>query len=137
MKELIIQELILFLLSFLLVFILYQIFIVKRAKRKKTKKKDKRVKEPKEPIEVTYLVNRYGLDLKKVDYNKLLFVISMVSSIDIALVVTIIMLLKIFVLEIVVGFISTIGIILLSYKLVYLVYKKKGMIKDESKRNRK
>ena len=135
--KLLIQELILFLLTFLLVFIIYQIFIVKRAKRKKTKKKDKRVKEPKEPIEVTYLVNRYGLDLKKVDYNKLLFVISMVSSIDIALVVTIIMLLKIFVLEIVVGFISTIGIILLSYKLVYLVYKKKGMIKDESKRNRK
>ena len=135
--KVLIQELILFLLSFLLVFIIYQIFIVRRAKPKKSKKKDKRVKEPKEPIEVTYLVNRYGLDLKKVDYNKLLFVISIVSSIDIALVVTIIMFLKIFVLEIIVGFISTIGIILLSYHLVYLVYKKKGMINNESKRNRK
>ena len=99
-------------------------------------KKDKRIKEPKEPLEVTYLVGK-GLDLKKVNYNDLLFVISIVSSIDIALVVTIIMLLKIFVLEIVVGFISTIGIILLSYQLVYLVYKKKGMVKNESKRNRK
>ncbi len=134
--KLVIQELILFLLSFLLVFIIYQIFIVRRAKPKKlVNKKDKRIKEPKEPLEVTYLVSR-GLDLKKVDYNKLLFVVSMVSSIDIALVVTIIMLLKVFILEIIVGFISTIGIILLSYQLVYLVYKKKGMINNESKRNR-
>ena len=109
--KLVIQELILFLLSFLLVFIIYQIFIVRRAKPKKlVNKKDKRIKEPKEPLEVTYLVSR-GLDLKKVDYNKLLFVVSMVSSIDIALVVTIIMLLKVFILEIIVGFISTIGII--------------------------
>ena len=135
--KLLIQELTLFLLSFLLVFLLYQIFIVRRAKPKKmVNKKDKRIKEPKEPLEVTYLVGK-GLDLKKVNYNDLLFVISIVSSIDIALVVTIIMLLKIFVLEIVVGFISTIGIILLSYQLVYLVYKKKGMVKNESKRNRK
>ena len=134
--KVLIQELILFLLSFLFVFIIYQIFIVRRAKPKKmVNKKDKRVKEPKEPIEVTYLVSR-GLDLKKVNYNKLLFVVSMVSSIDIALVVSIIVLLKVFVLEIIVGFISTIGIILLSYYLVYLVYKKKGMVKDESKRNR-
>ena len=134
--KLVIQELILFLLSFLLVFIIYQIFIVRRAKPKKlVNKKDKRIKEPKEPLEVTDLVSR-GLDLKKVDYNKLLFVVSMVSSIDIALVVTIIMLLKVFILEIIVGFISTIGIILLSYQLVYLVYKKKGMINNESKRNR-
>ena len=135
--KVLIQELILFLLSFLLVFIIYQLFIVRKAKPKKmVNKKAKRVKEPKEPLEVTYLVNR-GLDLNKVDYNKLLFIVSVVSSIDIALVVSIIMLLDVFVLEILIGFISTMGIILLSYHLVYLVYKKKGMVKNESKRNRK
>ena len=135
--KILIQEIILFLLSFLFVFIIYQIFIVRRAKTKKmVNKKDKRVKKPKEPLEVTYLVSR-GLDLKKVNYNKLLFVVSVVSSLDIALIVSIIVLLKVFVLEIIVGFISIFVIVLLSYHIVYLVYKKKGMIKDESKRNRR
>ena len=123
------QELLLFLLTFVFVFILYQIFIVRKAKKKG--------KKFKEPIEITYLVNRYKLDLKKVNYKKLLRVISIVSSLDISLVVTIIMLINNFALEIIVGFISTLVIILLSYHLVYLVYKKKGMIKNESKRNRK
>ena len=123
------QELLLFLLTFVFVFILYQIFIVRKAKKKG--------KKFKEPIEITYLVNRYKLDLKKVNYKKLLRVISIVSSLDISLVVTIIMLINNFVLEIIVGFISTLVIILLSYHIVYLVYKKKGMIKNESKRNRK
>jgi len=123
-----IKELILFLIAFIIVFLLYRIIIVRRAKSKK---------KPKEPLEVTYLVNKYKLDLEKVSYKRLLNVISIVSALDIALVVSIIVLLKSFILEMIVGFISTLVIILVSYHLVYLVYKKKGMIKDESKRNRK
>ncbi len=125
--EKLVYELILFLISFVLVFLLYQIFIVRRAKSKKN---------PKEPFEVTYLVSKYKLDLKKVNYKNLLRVISIVSSFDIALVVSIIVLLKSFILEIIVGFISILVIILVSYHLIYLIYKKKGMIKNESKRNR-
>ena len=128
----VLQEIILFLFTYIFVFLGYLLFIVRRAKRKKNGKK-----KPKEPLEVTYLVNRYGLDLKKVDYDKLLTVISLVSSFDIALIVSIILSIKIFILEIIVGFVSMMGIILLSYHLVYLVYKKKGMIKDDTKRNRK
>ena len=125
--EKLVYELILFLISFVLVFLLYQIFIVRRAKSKKNSK---------EPFEVTYLVSKYKLDLKKVNYKNLLRVISIVSSFDIALVVSIIVLLKSFILEIIVGFISILVIILVSYHLIYLIYKKKGMIKNESKRNR-
>lgn len=123
-----IRELVLFAISFIVVFLLYEIFVVRRAKSKK---------KPKEPFEVTYLVGKYRLDLEKVNYKKLLRVISLVSSFDIALVVSIIVLLKNYVLEIIVGFIATLVIILISYHLVYLVYKRGGMIKDESKRNRK
>ena len=123
----VIRELILFVISFIIVFLLYRLVIVKRAKSKK---------RAKEPFEVTYLVNKYKLDLKKVNYKRLLMVISLVSSFDIALVVTIILLLKSFILEIIVGFISILIIISFSYHLVYLVYKKKGMINNESKGNR-
>ena len=124
----VIQELILFVISFIIVNLLYQFFVVRKAKRKKN---------PKEPIEVSYLVNKYKLDLEKVNYKKLLRVISIVSSFDIALVVALILLFKSFIVEIVVGFIAMLIIIFISYHLVYLVYKKKGMIKNESKRNRK
>jgi len=124
----IIYELLLFLTSFIIVFLLYRLIVVKKAKRKK---------KPKEPIEVTYLVNKYRIDLEKVNYKRLLNVISLVSSLDIAIVVTIILLFKNFYVEIIVGFVSTVIIILISYHLVYLVYKKKGMIKDEHKGNRK
>ena len=122
----VIQELILFLVSFIVIFLLYQFFIIKKAKKKS-----------KDPIEVTYLVSKYKLDLKRVNYKRLLLVISLVSSFDIALIVSVIMLLDSFILEVVVGFIFTLIIILGSYHLVYLVYKKKGMIINESKRNRK
>ena len=122
------KELILFVISFIVVFLLYQIFVVRKAKSKK---------RPKEPFEVTYLVSKYKLDLEKVNYKRLLRLISIVSSFDIALVVSIIVLLKNYILEIIVGFIATLVIILFSYHLVYLIYKKKGMIKNESKGNRK
>ena len=120
--------LILFIMSYVIVFLLYQVFVVRKAKSKK---------KPKEPFEVTYLVKKYKLDLDKVNYNGLLMVIALVSSFDISVVVTAISLLKSFVLEMIAGFFGTILIILISYHLVYLVYKKKGMIKNEHKGNRK
>ena len=120
------QELILFIFSFIVVFVLYQVFVVRRTKKKK-----------KEPFEVSYLVTKYNLDIKKVNYKKLLRVISLVSSFDIALIVTMVALIENFILEILVGFIGALIIIFVSYHLVYLIYKKKGMIKNESKRNRK
>ena len=69
----------LFILTFLFVFVIYELFLVRKAKKNKAKKK---------PVEVQYLVNRYHIDLKKVNYKKLLNVISFVSSLDIAIVVS-------------------------------------------------
>ena len=117
------EELILFLLSFIFIFILYQLFVIPWAKRKKKKK---------HPIEVFYLVHRYHLDLDKIKYNQLLQNVSLVSSFDIAVIVSIVLNLSNLFLEIVVGFILTFVVILLSYHIVYLFYKRKGMIKNES-----
>ena len=58
-------------------------------------------------------------------------IIAIVSSFDIALVVTLINLTDIFVLEILIGVISVFLIILLSYHLVFIFYKKKGMIRND------
>ncbi len=123
------EELLLFFLTFLFVLCIYEFIIVKRAK-KKDKKKSK--KKNKEPIEVTYLVKKYKLDLDKISYNQLLQIIALTSSFDIALVVNTILFFDNTIIGILVGFVVTIVVILISYHFVYLFYKKKGMIKDES-----
>ena len=61
------DEIILFLLCFFLVLIIYEIFIVRNAK----KKKDKR------PMEVKYLIARYHLNMRKVDYSQLLQIVAL------------------------------------------------------------
>lgn len=124
------KELILFGFTFLLMIIVYEFIVYRFIKKLKGKKQY-------ELAEVSYLVNVYRLDINKVNYKKLLHVIAFTSSLDIAIVVTIIANIKSFMLELIIGFISMIIIILISYHIVYLIYKKKGMIKNESKRNRK
>ena len=116
------QEFILFLLTFFFVFLLYEIFIVSRAKKNKKNGKSK------DPLEVMYLVRRYKLDLEKVSYNQLLQLVAIISSFDIALIVTVVLHLKSLLLEIGVGLLITIVVIVVSYHLIYLFYKKKGMI---------
>ena len=116
------EELFLFLLSFIFVFVLYQIFVIRRAKKKK---------KSRQPIEVTYLIYKYHLDVDNINYNQLLQLIALVSSFDIALIVTVVMNLSNFFLEIIGGFLLTFVTILLGYHLVYFFYKNKGMIKSE------
>lgn len=122
------EEFVLFLMSFVFVFLIYQIFLVDPAKRRARDKKKNKDREKKELVEIKYLVKKYKLDLNKVSYNQLLQIVALVSSFDISLVVSIIMALDNFIMEIVIGFVSTLVIIMMSYHLVYLFYKKKGMI---------
>ncbi len=122
------EELILFILTFIFVLIIYEIFIVTPAKNRK--KKPGRKKKDKEVLEVLYLTKRYRLDLEKVNYNQLLQIIAITSSLDIAIICSLIMLFDHFLLRILVGGISIVVVLLVSYHIVYLFYKKKGMIKN-------
>ena len=113
-------EVIVFLLTFVVVFLIYELILVRKYKKGKS---DKR------PVEVTYLLNRYNLNLKKVNYKRLLNIISFVSSLDIAIVVTIIGLTNNFLLEIIIGCFLTVILILASYYIVGKIYQKKGYCK--------
>ena len=77
------QQLILFLLSFLFILVIYEIFIVSKAKKNEKKKI-----ENKQPVEVKYLMAKYKLNLKKINYHELLHVCALVSSFDMALIVS-------------------------------------------------
>ena len=113
------EEFILFLLTFFVLFILYQIVFITPAKKK----------EEKELLEIRYLKSRYPLDFKKIPRNQLLQLCGIVSSLDMAIAVTIVSFIKSFLWEIAVGFVTIVILIFVSYYLVYLFYKKKGMVK--------
>lgn len=115
------QEIILFMMTFFFLFLIYQIFIVRKAKRRNSVKR---------PMEVRYLESCYKIDLKQVNYKRLLLVISLVSSFDIALIVSLVMMIHHYILEILVAFIVVIPLALLSYHFVGIYYVKKGLIKD-------
>jgi hypothetical protein len=122
------EELVLFILTFIFVLIIYEVFIVTPAKRRKMGKGRK--KKDKEVVEVLYLMKRYKLDLKKVNYNQLLQIVAITSSLDISIICSLIMLFDNFIIRILVGGLSIVLVLLISYHIVYLFYKKKGMIKN-------
>ena len=119
------QEFILFIMTFISVYIIYQLFVVLKYKRKKDNKNYK------EPFEVLYLRRKYNLNMKKINFKTLLQVISLVSSFDIALIVSIISHIKNMYLQLLCGFVLILVFILLSYHIVYLIYKRKDLIIDE------
>ncbi len=115
------NEIILFLMTYLFVFFIYQIFIIRKAKRKNSKKR---------PMEVNYLINKYHVDIKRINYKKLLLIISLVSSLDISILVTIILIFDSYFIKIVVALLLVIPIIVISYHFIGSYYKKKGMVID-------
>ena len=123
------EEILLFIMCFIVVLIFYELYIVKRAKKDKdenTKGKGK----SKEPAEILYLKARYNLDMDKIEYNQLLQIVALVSSFDISLIVSIMSIIPNFVIKLVVGFVLIFLIVYISYYFVYLFYRKKGMIKN-------
>ena len=127
------KEIILFIACFILVFICYQVFFIlpmKKYRKNKKNGKKKKIKERKELAEIRFLVTKYKLDLDKVNYNKLLLVVSLVSSFDITLIVTIITLFDSYLVSFLLAAVLVLPIVMISYWLVYKFYEKKGMIKN-------
>ncbi len=127
------KEIILFIACFILVFICYQVFFIlpmKKYRKNKKNGKKKKIKEKKELAEIRFLVTKYKLDLDKVNYNKLLLVVSFVSSFDITLIVTIITLFDSYLVSFLLAAVLVLPIVMISYWLVYKFYEKKGMIKN-------
>ena len=116
------EEFILFLMTFFVVYVIYQVFIIRKAKRRNSTKR---------PVEVTYLINKYRLDIKRLEYKKLLQCISIVSSLDISLLVSIVFIFDNFIYQILLVILLVIPVILLSYHIVGIYYIRKGLIINE------
>ena len=79
-------------------------------------------------MEVKYLIARYRLDMKKVDYPQLLQIVALVSSFDISLIVTLASILDTYLWQMIIVIILVFPVIFVSYHFVGKFYKKKGMI---------
>ena len=68
--------------------------------------------------------------MKKVNYNQLLQIVALTSSIDITIIVTIIAAFDNYLLSLALCLALSVPIIILSYWFVFKFYKNRGMIKD-------
>ncbi len=110
-----------FLVVFILFFVGYYCYYVMFARRDK-----------KCPTEGTYLIRLYKLDINKFSYRKFMLHISLLTSIDIAIVATVIFGFKELIWQILFGLITVIPVVAISFIITGKYYQNK-QLKDNSK----
>ena len=129
-------------LSILLIYLVYYIWIVfnfdKQGNPKLRKKnKDKNVGR-KMPAEVKYFVKKYNVDLDKINYRYFLQAIGLIVAIDVSIIASIVIFIEKIWLQMIVIIVLVIILVLVSFGLLGRYFKKKGLTKDvNNKRNRK
>lgn len=129
--EQVVSDIIIFVIIFLLVFVIYNFAVINKEKKRleKMKKKNQRVDEAAYPAEVMYLVKRYQLDLKKVNYFSLLREISLVCSFDLSLIAYLATQVNGTIWQILIAAILCIPVIYISFMLYGKRLQKKGLTK--------
>ena len=99
-------------------------------------RKYKTITKNKMPVDLKVFIKMANVDEKKVNYRKLMNVIIWFNAIDIGLALLITNITKILILKILIAIPTVLILIFISYSLLKFILKKKGMILDESQRNR-
>lgn len=121
-----IDNLILFLMIFIIVFIGYEIFLKRDYKKSLKNIKKKKINSMKYPVEIRLLRDFYKIEIDDVNYKLLLNIVCFISSIDITIIVIISGVFDRGYLQILVASLLVVPIIFLSYYLVALFYRKKN-----------
>ena len=132
------QNIILFLLTFITIFLVYEIMFIKEYRYNKKIKKDKIEKDDnrKEPVEVRLLKSYYKVDIDELNYSSVLNTIAFISSLDMAIIITVACLVKIGLIQILIALILVIPIIYSSYYLLAKYYKYKINKKNIKHKNK-
>lgn len=115
------KYLVIFIMTFILFLLVYYFIYVRKARR-----------TGRCPAEGNYLIRLYGLDIEKFSYRRFLLLLSIVVSLDIAIVATVITVFDKLIWEILFGVITIIPVIAISFTLLGKYYQKK-QLKDNSK----
>lgn len=122
------SDLIWFLVTFIIVYLFYVFIYVLR--------KNSKYNPNKVPLELVYLIRKYRLDMKKINYKEIMNVIGLISAFDIAFVGTFVFcFVKNIYLSIIVGGIMLIPLIIITFGFVGRYYEKRGMVINGNKKN--
>ncbi len=132
---------ILFIITILVVYLYYYLFIVrkydakgnrivKESKSKTKKGKKKEIDQAKYPSEVELFIYKYKIDIKKINFRAMLKLLGLVCSIDIAIIVTILSYIKLdMIWLLLIGAVLVFPVIIISFSLLGRYFKKKGLTK--------
>lgn len=118
-----IASLIYFGLTFLIVYCIYYFRSVKKAKKDIDKMS----------VETKYLVLKYNINLKKINYKSFLNVVAITGSFDIALVAFIISFFNNIFIQLLIGFLVLIPVILISFSIIGNHYKDNSKLNNKKK----
>lgn len=110
-----------FIFSFIFIYIIYYFVFIRRTRRGE-----------KVPAEAQYLISLYKLDVDKFSYRKFVQIVGIITSLDIALVATIVTKVDGVVWQILFGFVAVVPVVVLTFMLLGKYYQNK-QTKDNSK----
>lgn len=111
------QEFIMFMMTFTLLLIIYHVFVIRKAKKGNFEKL---------PTEVNYIKIKYNVRIDKSNYKKILNMVAIISSFDVALIVTVSQMFESFLLQILTIIVLSPLVFGLTYHLVGKNYQKEG-----------
>ncbi len=118
----IVKNLIYFGVIFVFVFLFYILFLNRKYK--------KNLNKGKFPTEVSYLLKRFDLDLKKTKFNKILWITSIINSFIIAFTSVICINIDKYIVSVLIGFVVLMVLIYSLYEIVGRILKKKEVNKN-------
>lgn len=121
MKEKIIINVIYFVVSYLIIFLLYSLVI---------NRKKKSYKDATKQMDILYLVNKFKLNIKKTKYNTLKWITNIINPLIISITFIIVTNIKSFILGIMIGFLVMMMLIYSIYEIIGRILKKKEFDKN-------
>ena len=121
MKEKIIINVIYFVVSYLIIFLLYTLVI---------NRKKKSYKDATKQMDILYLVNKFKLNTKKTKYNTLKWITNIINPLIISITFIIVTNIKSFILGIMIGFLVMMMLIYSIYEIIGRILKKKEFDKN-------
>lgn len=124
----ILETILFFIFSFVVVLLLHILII---NKGRKTYKEGKKI------TEINYLVNKFNLDMRKIKFNNLKWATTIANSLIVAFTATIVCIIKSVVWQILIGFVLLIALIIPVYEILGRHYAKKGGKNNGTQKDRK
>ena len=121
MKEKIIINVIYFVVTYLIIFLLYSLVI---------NRKKKSYKDATKQMDILYLVNKFKLNTKKTKYNTLKWITNIINPLIISITFIIVTNIKSFILGIMIGFLVMMMLIYSIYEIIGRILKKKEFDKN-------